>query len=76
MLTLAEQTEYAWLCNWWLTWTPPAEPYYLDAATQVTAPERSYRWMVAAIAEARTGQVQRARLDWLRRHAKLFGGLK
>lgn len=73
-MTTAEQAEYARLCAWWLAWTPPAEPYFLDAWTQVTEPERFYRWVCAAIAEGRSGQMQRALLDHLRRHYRLFGG--
>lgn len=76
MLTAAEQAEYARLVAWWLTWTPPAEPYQLDAATLVSSPQLSYDWMCATIREERGSQLQRARLDHLRRHWRLFGGVK
>lgn len=75
-LTDAEQAEYGQLVSWWLSWTPPAEAYYLDQSTRVTDPQLSYSWMCAAIREGRGSQLQRARLDHLRRHWRIFGDEK
>lgn len=72
----AEETEYDRLVAWWLTWTPPAEPYRLDSATVVTDPRKNQAYYAARIKENCQGQVQRSVFDCLRRHWRLFGGTK
>ena len=70
LLSAAEQVDFDRLAAWWVTWQPPAQPYWFNSGTLVTDPARSHRWICGGISAGYTFHSARHVLWWMREHAK------